>query len=138
MDTPGKDSWRLTKAGSQTVVIISPDEMGQITRLRQGSNRQLLALAIHAALCIRPDIIIIDGFASMLHAISVPLLTIVMAKNENDLSRTMRRVPRPVFAISGQIAETASKANRDGIPIFKYPADRQLLLRALSKTLQLT
>jgi hypothetical protein len=91
-------------------------------------------LAIHAGLCIRPDIIIIDGFASMSHAFSVPLLTIVMAKSENDISRTMRRVRRPVFAISGQIA----KASHNGIAIFKYPRERELLFKAISKTLQLT
>lgn len=85
MDTPGKGSWCLTKAGSHTVVIISPDELGQITRLRHSSNRQLFRLAIQAVLGILPDII--DGFASMLHAFSRPLLTIVMAKDEHDLSR---------------------------------------------------
>lgn len=71
MDTPGKDSWCLTKAGSHTVVVISPDEMGQVTRLGNGLNRQLFPLAVKTASSIRPDIIVIEGFASMLHSFCV-------------------------------------------------------------------
>ncbi len=138
MDTPGKDSWCLTKAGSHTVVVISPDEMGQVTRLGNGLNRQLFPLAVKTASSIRPDIIVIEGFASMLHSFSRPFVTIVMAKDEGDLSRSLGRVRCSVFAISGRIAETASKASHNGIPILKYPKDHERLFKAISKTLQLT
>jgi molybdopterin-guanine dinucleotide biosynthesis protein MobB len=138
IDTPGKDSWRLTKAGSHTVVVISPDEMGQITSFKHISNRRLFPLAVKTALGIRPDIIVIEGFASMPHVSSRRLVTIVMARDEDDLSSTLDRVHHPVFAISGRIAETASGANHDGIPILKYPTDRELLLRTISRALCLT
>ena len=138
MDTPGKDSWRLTKAGSHTVVIISPDEMAQITRLRYGSNRQLLQLAVQAAIGIRPEVVVIDGFASMLRALSQPVVTIVMAKDWDDLAASTGRVRRPVFAISGVIASATQHGTHNGIPIFKYPKERERLFKAISKRLQLT
>jgi len=136
MDTPGTDSWRLAKAGSRTVVVISPDEMAQTTRL--GQRLQLFPMAVKAALGIRPDVIVIEGFASMLHSFSNPLAIIVMARDEDDLLRSLNRVPRSVVAISGSIAETTSKTGHNGIPILKYPTDRERLLRAISKSLRLT
>jgi hypothetical protein len=110
--------------------------MGQITRLGQESNRQLLP-PVKTALGIQPDIIVIEGFASMLKHFSRPLLTLVMARDEDDLSRSLDRVRRSVFAVSGRIAETASKASHNKIPILKYPTDRERLLRTSSNTLQL-
>jgi molybdopterin-guanine dinucleotide biosynthesis protein B len=138
IDTPGKDSWRLTKAGSHTVVIISPDEMGQITKLLHASNKQLFPLALQAALAVRPDIVVIDGFASMLRALSHPLVTIVMAKDANDLSASMGRVGRCVFAISGPIAMANQNRSHNEVPIFSYPRERERLFKAISKRLQLT
>lgn len=138
MDTPGKDSWRHTKAGSHTVVIISPDEMAQITRLRHGSNKQLLQSAVQAALGIRPDIVVIDGFASMLRTLSQSVVTIVMAKDWDDLLTSIRRVRRSIFAISGLIAMASHDETHNGIPIFKYPRERERLFKAVLKRLQLT
>ena len=138
MDTPGKDSWRLAEAGSQTVVVISPDEMSQITKLRYRPNTQLLPLAVQAALLTRPDIIVIDGFASMLHVLPQRLLTIVMAKHRDDLSTSMRKARRPVFAISGLIANRTHEETHEGIPIFKYPRQRERLFKAISRKLVLT
>ena len=135
MDTPGKDSWRLAKAGSYTVVVISPDEMAQITRLRYRPNTQLLPLAVQAASVAQPDIIVIDGFASTLRVLPRPLLTIVMAKDGCDLSTSMRKAHRPIFAISGLIADASHDGTYEGIPIFEYPRERERLFKAISKKL---
>lgn len=133
LDSPGRDSWRLTKAGSRAVVIISPDEITQIIRPERGSNREGLAFAVKTALSIRSNFIVLEGFSSMLRAFPHPLLTIVMANSEEDLSRSMARVRRSVFAISGRIADNTTEPRRNGIPILKYPADRERLFRGIAK-----
>ncbi len=57
IDRPGKDSWRLAQAGSDSVVIASPRKLALIKRL----DREM-ALGEIAALLTDIDIIITEGY----------------------------------------------------------------------------
>ena len=57
IDCPGKDSWRLAQAGSDSVVIASPKRLALIKRL----NREV-ALSEIAALLTDVDIILTEGY----------------------------------------------------------------------------
>jgi len=57
IDRPGKDSWRLAQAGSDSVVIASPQKLALIKRL----DREL-ALSEIAALLTDVDIILTEGY----------------------------------------------------------------------------
>ncbi len=60
MDHPGKDTWRLTEAGSDIVVISSPRKLALIEQV--GEERPLEALA--AAVRGRVDIVLTEGYRS--------------------------------------------------------------------------
>jgi molybdopterin-guanine dinucleotide biosynthesis protein MobB len=132
MDTPGKDSWRLTKAGSRTVVVVSPDELGQITRLPAGGVRNRFKLALAKALETKPEVVVVEGFAAALKGLSSPFLIIVMAKNPKDLEKTLSRVDGHVLAISGKIAERGAKAYGE-IPIIKFPRNAKRLVTLVTQ-----
>ncbi|MBC8263329.1 MAG: molybdopterin-guanine dinucleotide biosynthesis protein B [Anaerolineales bacterium] len=57
MDRPGKDSWRLAQAGSDSVVIASPKKLALIKRL----DREM-ALSEIAAFLSDVDIILTEGY----------------------------------------------------------------------------
>lgn len=57
MDRPGKDSWRLAQAGSDSVVIAAPRKLALIKRLERE-----MALGEIAALLTDVDIILTEGY----------------------------------------------------------------------------
>ncbi len=57
IDRPGKDSWRLAQAGSDSVVIASPQRLALIKRLERE-----MALSEIAALLNDIDIILTEGY----------------------------------------------------------------------------
>jgi molybdopterin-guanine dinucleotide biosynthesis protein B len=57
IDHPGKDSWRLAQAGSDSVVIVSPQRLALIKRL----DREM-ALSEIVALLTDVDVILTEGY----------------------------------------------------------------------------
>jgi hypothetical protein len=74
----------------------------------------------------------------MLHLLPQRLLTILMAEHRDGLSTSMKKARSSVFAISGLIADASHDGTRRGIPLFKYPSERERLFKAISKKLELT
>ena len=58
IDRPGKDSWRLAQAGSDIVVLASPDRLAVIARTQVEAGLE----AIVAALPFPVDIVLTEGF----------------------------------------------------------------------------
>ena len=58
IDQPGKDSWRLTQAGSDVVVISSPERMSFIERL----GVELTLTQVAALIGNRVDIVLAEGY----------------------------------------------------------------------------
>lgn len=133
MDTPNKDSWRLTKAGSGTVVVISPDEIAQITKLSRKPIRKRFTLAVKNAVRMRPDFVVIEGFTSVLQGSSRGFRVIVMAKDQSDLAKSLTRVDGRVVAISGEIAKRSKQSSYQGIPILRFPKYGDRILAAAAK-----
>ncbi|RLC93546.1 MAG: molybdopterin-guanine dinucleotide biosynthesis protein B [Chloroflexi bacterium] len=58
LDHPGKDSWRLARAGSQAVLLSSPQKLALIRSVdREASVEELLALAGEGF-----DLVLVEGF----------------------------------------------------------------------------
>lgn len=133
MDTPNKDSWRLTKAGARSVVIVSPGEIAQITKLSTGPEKQRFMLGRDAVIRANPDFVVVEGFASAARGYSHHLRIIVTAKSENDLIESLGRVEGKVAAITGAIAHTTKRKGFRGIPVLRYPRDTERLLRLVSR-----
>ncbi len=58
MDKPGKDSWRFTQAGSDIIMISSPDKLALIKKVDHDSTLQELARLVGDS----ADIILTEGF----------------------------------------------------------------------------
>ncbi|MDO8687204.1 MAG: molybdopterin-guanine dinucleotide biosynthesis protein B, partial [Dehalococcoidales bacterium] len=58
MDKPGKDSWRFTQAGSDIIMISSPDTLALIKKVDHDSTLQELARLVGDS----ADIILTEGF----------------------------------------------------------------------------
>ena len=58
MDKPGKDSWRFTQAGSDIMVLSSPDKLAMIKKVDHDSSLQELAHLVGNS----TDIILTEGF----------------------------------------------------------------------------
>ncbi len=58
MDKPGKDSWRFTQAGSDIIMISSPDKVALIKKVDHDSTLQELARLVGDS----ADIILTEGF----------------------------------------------------------------------------
>lgn len=58
IDHPGKDSWRLAQAGSDTVVILSPEKIALIKRTEQEMTLDQLSHMIGSDV----DIVLTEGF----------------------------------------------------------------------------
>jgi molybdopterin-guanine dinucleotide biosynthesis protein len=132
MDTPNKDSWRLTKAGARSVVVVSPAEVAQITKLSTGPEKERFLLGRDAVLRAKPDFVVVEGFASAARGYSQSLRIIVTAKGEADLIESLGRVQGKVAAITGAIAHTTKRRDFRGIPMLLYPRDTERLLRLVS------
>jgi len=57
LDKPGKDSWRFGQAGADTVVLVGPDKMAIMRKIKQEPSQEELIRAVGDA-----DIIIHEGF----------------------------------------------------------------------------
>ena len=60
IDREGKDSWRLTQAGADTMLITSPDKVALVKQNRDGREPPLLEAI--AAYCGDLDIVLTEGF----------------------------------------------------------------------------
>ncbi len=82
IDTPGKDSWRVTEAGADKVVLVSEKERAVIERfeLRRERLEDLLALGDGF------DLIILEGFKSI-KPDQMDIYYLLAARSEEDISR---------------------------------------------------
>ena len=76
IDKPGKDTWRHAQAGSDHVILASPDKIAIIRRLPQEMSLDQIAANINDV-----DIILTEGYISA----GKPSLEVVRAELSNEL-----------------------------------------------------
>jgi molybdopterin-guanine dinucleotide biosynthesis adapter protein len=76
IDVPGKDSWRFAQAGSQHVVIVSPDKLASYRQLEKELNLDAIIPTIDQV-----DIILVEGFRDS----NKPTIEVVRAENSREL-----------------------------------------------------
>ena len=99
IDTPGKDTWRHAEAGAMAVAIVAPKEMSLIKRLRgeEPSFEDIISLASHG----EPDVLIMEGFSSMLgRRLDVPKVMLVSGPEEARAILENGSI-RPILAFVG-------------------------------------
>jgi molybdopterin-guanine dinucleotide biosynthesis protein MobB len=110
MDRPGKDSWRFTQAGSDAVLVSSPDRLAFIKRLEQEPD-------IKEIMCILGpefDIVLAEGFKKS----KLPKIELYnggigdeLQCSPSDLSAVVADVPLDVDVTQFRSADTAAIAD---------------------------
>jgi len=76
IDKPGKDSWRVAQAGSDHVVIASPDKIASYRKIEHELSLDEIAASISDV-----DLILVEGYKQA----GKPTLEVVRAKNGREL-----------------------------------------------------
>lgn len=76
IDKPGKDSWRVAQAGSDHVIIASPDKIASYRKIEHELSLDEIAASISDV-----DLILVEGYKQA----GKPALEVVRAKNSREL-----------------------------------------------------
>ena len=76
IDEPGKDSWRFAQAGSDQVVIASPDKIASYRKIERELSLDEIAMSISNV-----DLILVEGYKQA----EKPALEILRAANSREL-----------------------------------------------------
>jgi molybdopterin-guanine dinucleotide biosynthesis protein MobB len=134
MDKEGTNTWRYAKAGAKVIVAISPEEVAIIKKTELALNEldQMTTLIANERL----DIIFIEGFHSLV-AKREDVAKIITAKNQEGLAETLEGTVKPIIAITGIVAKTATDSSYNEIPIIKIPEEGQELLALVKKQFEI-
>jgi molybdopterin-guanine dinucleotide biosynthesis adapter protein len=130
MDTPGKNTYRFSQAGSKVVVAIAPEEVAIIKKTNQELNDldQIIGLLEKEKL----DIIFIEGLHGLI-AKKAEILKIVTAKDTSGLEETLKGTNEPILAVSGLVAENTEASTLRNLPVIKIPEDGKKLVELIKK-----
>lgn len=132
MDKEGTNTWRYAKAGSKAIVAISPEEIAIIKKTTAALND--LDNIIKLLKTENLDVVFIEGFHSII-AKKKNVPKIIVAKDLDDLNRTIAGTTQPILAITGIIAKQKPKIN-EKIPIIDLPSEGEQLLKLIKKHLK--
>jgi len=132
IDVEGKDTWRHSQAGAKIVVCVAPEETAIIKKgkLFYQKLEKILDLVKDEKL----DLLIIEGFHS-LTAKRWDIYKIILAKDEEDLERTLEGTFDPILAITGTFTQqklVLSKISARA-PIINFKDQREKLLELVKK-----
>jgi len=100
IDTEGRDTWRHAKAGAQTVIAVSENELATI---RKVDTTKLAVNNITGNCRNATDVIVIEGFRGLV-AQDPTVPKVVTAKNKVEIDEAMR-VFKPILAFSSLLRE---------------------------------
>ncbi len=132
MDKEGTNTWRYAKAGSKVIVAISPEEIAIIKKTNACLND--LDNIIKLLKTEDIDVVFIEGFHSII-AKKKNVPKIIVAKDMEDLNRTIEGTTEPILAITGIIAKQKPKINGLKIPIIDLPSEGEQLLKLIKDRL---
>lgn len=133
MDKEGTNTWRYAKAGSKAIVAISSEEIAIIRKTDSALNS--LDDIIKILKTENLDVIFIEGFHSII-AKKENILKIIVAKDLEDLNRTIDGTIQPILAITGLIAKQKLKTWKMSTPIIDLPSEGVQLLELIKKHLK--
>lgn len=130
MDTEGTDTWRHMRAGSIMTVAIAPRETVIITRTKPlpPDLDKIFKFFKEEEV----DFVFIEGFHSLI-AKRRDIQKIIVAKNVEDLMRTLNGTAEPILAITGAIAKEKPKVRGIKVPIVDIYDEGNELLKLLKQ-----
>lgn len=126
MDIKGTDTWRHTHAGTKITVALAPAEIVMIKRTdtSQYSLNEVIDLFDKEKL----DAIFVEGLHGLV-AKREDIAKIIVAKNQEDLRRTLEGTTPPILAITGLVAEKKTDLTNLRIPIIDLKNEGDLLVK---------
>lgn len=123
IDVEGKDSWRLTQAGSRFSVISAPDKIAMVRQLdapEDAANTIAAMLAISAAGADAGtgplDIVLVEGYRNS----GLPTVELFRAANPNDAERQLDATGSQLVAVVTDMARIKAAAKARFIACFDF------------------
>jgi molybdopterin-guanine dinucleotide biosynthesis protein B len=116
IDAENKDTWRFAQSGAKTVVSVAPNEIATI----QKTHTNTLSLEEILAKCQRNDVVLIEGFRSLVGEDErVPkIVTVKSAEEATQASKTFK----PIIAFTGPYSTIELALNAPYINVWKESA----------------
>jgi molybdopterin-guanine dinucleotide biosynthesis protein MobB len=126
IDTEGKDTYRMRKAGSKMVASFSPSE---IALLRAPGDVEVEFVKLSKQLAEdRFDYLVVEGFKVI--SLGFPAaLRILTCKTEAELDSLIPSMLPEVDCISGVVATSLGSNAYKGLPVLRFPQEGEELLR---------
>ncbi len=123
LDTERKDTWRHTRAGAKTAVIVAPKEVGIIKKI---DTSKLRLKDVIGYVQNNIDIVILEGFRNIVeHEPTIP--KIVSIKTSQEAVEALKRF-RPVIVFTGLGSLTAKEL---GIPVIDVLEEPERLVEVV-------
>ncbi|MBS7641279.1 MAG: molybdopterin-guanine dinucleotide biosynthesis protein B [Candidatus Bathyarchaeia archaeon] len=130
IDTEGTDTWRHMHAGALVTAAFSPNQMVIIKRASIPDNIDQVTKVFSSE---GLDFIFIEGFHSLCSK-RTDILKIIVAKDPEDLRRTLEGTSQPILAITGPVAKERDKLSSEiDIPVVDLDCEGHILIETLKK-----
>jgi len=127
IDTEGKDTYRMRKAGASMVVSISPSEVAVMRRPEDEDNEfKKVAQQMSSE---GFDFLVVEGFKMLSGGIHQGF-KILTCKTKEELDELLTELPQ-IDAISGIVSEKLSRVEYQGVPLVAIPRDGGRLIDML-------
>jgi molybdopterin-guanine dinucleotide biosynthesis protein B len=131
IDTEGTDTWRHARAGSRVVAAVSKKEIAVILK---DDPEQTLNSVLEFMARVGLDIIVVEGLHSSIGR-RPEVFKIVTAHDAEDLRQRLRDTIPPILAISGVIAQSATRLADVDAPTIDSKADCPKLVELVERKL---
>ena len=116
LDTKGKDTWRHSQAGANTVVAVASNELGII---RKTDTTKLSLQEIVANCQDNIDIVVLEGFRNLVK--SDPMVLKIVTINSLEEAVEASNQFRPIIAFAGVAAREAKYMDAPSVDALKEP-----------------
>lgn len=133
IDPDGKDTHKFSEAGSSVVIGYAPDKTVIIKNREPPLEHieQIISQIRNEKL----DLILLEGFHSII-AKNEGIAKVVTAKNEMDLSRTLKGTVEPIIAVAGLISNNRNQSCVGSIPLIELERNGDELVKMIGEMVQ--
>lgn len=135
IDTPGKDTHRLSAAGATVVVSSADGEIATIKKAEKPSEEYFLGEIVKTMQREGVQVVLLEGFHGVV-AKRPEIPKVVTARKKSDLDGMLRVAGGPVLAITGVIADRHGRRSKGTIPVVSLTRDGEKLLSMVLSALK--
>lgn len=135
IDSRGRDTWRMGRAGAMTVIGVSPKETFVIKKnYDQPKDTEGLLSLLHDE---RADVVVFEGFSEVVGNLQ-DIPKILTAKSKKELEQILKRTLPPILAITGIIAKEKGMSIEHVAPVLDLEKGGDRLLKVVQEAAEKT